>query len=80
MSNARRQSMINALLFRERDTLSLGTTLSKLFLFPSEKGCTLKGKSLLPLGSKLFPFRVYHFQKGLGVQASKQKEESSPLT
>ena len=34
------------------------TTLRKLFLLPSEKGSALKGKNLLPTGSKFFPFRV----------------------
>ena len=32
--------------------------LSKLPLFPSEKGSFLKGKNLLPWGAIFFPFRV----------------------
>ena len=30
----------------------------------SIKGSTLKGKNLLPFGSKLFPFRVDSFSEG----------------
>ena len=34
--------------------------------FPSEKGstCILKGKNLLPKGSKFFPYRVDHWPRG----------------
>ena len=39
-------------------------TLSDLFCPPSEKGSTLKGKNLLPKGSKFFPFRVDPFSEG----------------
>ena len=31
-----------------------GKQLSKLFFLPSEKGCTLKGKNLLPEGANSF--------------------------
>ena len=40
------------------DTLSGEITLSKLIFFPSEKRFNPKGKNLLPLGSKFFPFSV----------------------
>ena len=43
--------------------------LSKLFLLLSEKGSTLKGKNLLPLES----LEQNPFQKGVGVQESKQE-------
>ena len=49
---------------RGMNTLSGETTLSKLFCLPSEKGSTLKGKNLLPIGSKFFPFRVDPFLEG----------------
>ena len=49
-------------------------TLSKLFLSPSEKGFTLKGKNE-PCGSKFFTFRVASFQKGFVVQECKQKSQ-----
>ena len=38
-------------------------------LSPSEKWSTLKGKNLLPLGSKFFPFRVVHFYEGFPLEA-----------
>ena len=37
----------------------------KIILLPSEKGFTLKGKNLLPKGSKFFPFRVNPFSEGI---------------
>ena len=43
------------------------------FCFPAGKGSSLKGKNLLPFGSRFFPFRVDSFQKGLGLQERKQK-------
>ena len=52
---------IEELSFRETDTLSKEITLSILFFRPSEKRSTLKGKNLLPGGSKFFPFRVDPF-------------------
>ena len=36
-------------------------TFREVFLTAFEKGSTLKGKNLLPLGAKFFPFRVDHF-------------------
>ena len=36
------------------DTLSGKTTLSRWFCLPSEKGSTLKGKNLLPMGANSF--------------------------
>ena len=36
------------------------------FCFPSEKGSTLKGKNLLPLGANSFLLELNPFQKGLG--------------
>ena len=39
----------------------------KFVFVPSEKGFTLKGKNAFR-GSKLFPFRVDTFQKGLGAE------------
>ena len=55
------------------DTLSWETTLSKFFWLPSEKGSTLKGKSLLPMGANSFLLEQIHLQKGLVEQKSKQK-------
>ena len=72
----------------EIDTLSGEVTLSDLFYPPSEKGSPLKGQILLRSGANSFllenlgaysfllektPFRVYPFQKGIGVQESKQE-------
>ena len=46
-----------------------GATLSKSFCFPSEKGSTLKGKNLLPLGANSLLLEEIPLQKeGLGVQ------------
>ena len=39
---------------RETDALSGKATLSKIVFLPSEKGSTLKGKNLLPLGANSF--------------------------
>ena len=50
-----------------------GRSLFQNFYLPSEKEYALKGKNLLPLGSKFFLFRVDPFQMGLGVQESKQE-------
>ena len=40
---------------------------------PSEMGSALKGKNLLPIGSKFFPFRVDLTSEGFGVQEGKQE-------
>ena len=53
------------------DTLSREKTLSKQFYLPSEKGSTLKGKNLLPLGANSFLLEQTPFQKGYGKQESK---------
>ena len=61
--------------FKGVDTLSGVTTLSKLFLTPSENGSTLKGKNLLN-ESKFFPFRVDPFSEGdwcAGMQSESHK-------
>ena len=52
-------------------TVSRETTLVKID-FPSEKGSALTGKNLLPLGANSFLLET-SFQKGVGVQGSKQK-------
>ena len=39
---------------RRLNVLSEGKLLSKLFYLPSEKGSTLKGKNLLPVGANSF--------------------------
>ena len=44
--------------FKGIDTFTRETTLAKLFLLPSEKGSSLKGKNLLPRGANSFIFRV----------------------
>ena len=44
----------------------------KIVLLPSIKGSTLKGKNLLPRGANSFLLEETPFQKGLGVQESKQ--------
>ena len=49
---------------RGMNTLSVETTLLKLLCLPSEKGSTPKGKNLLPIGSKFFPFSVDPFLEG----------------
>ena len=36
----------------------------QIILSPSEKGSTLKGRNLLPFGSKFFPFREDTFPEG----------------
>ena len=55
------------------DTISREVTLSKLICFPSEKGSSLKGKTLLPRGANSFFLEKIPFQKWLGVQESKQE-------
>ena len=45
--------------------------MSKLFCLPSEKGSVLKGKNLLPWGSKFLPFRTDPFSEGHGMHESK---------
>ena len=40
-----------------------------LYFYPIEKVATLKGKSLLPFGSKVFPFRVFFFFRNSLVYA-----------
>ena len=55
------------------DTLSGVAILSKLFCLPSEKGSTLTGKNLLPMGANSFLLEWTPFQKGFGVQESKPK-------
>ena len=61
-----------SLLLRDIDTLSKGVwALSKVFCLPSEKGSTLKGKNLL-IREQFFPSKT-PFQKGLGVQKSRQE-------
>ena len=45
-------------------TFSADNSVKICFCFPSEKWSTLKGKNLLPWGSKFFPFRVDHFLGG----------------
>ena len=46
---------------------------------PSEMGSTQKGKNLLPLGSKFFPFSVDPFSEGPWC-AGKQKRKSQKLS
>ena len=56
--------MIDFLLFCTRETTSVTCYLLSCAPSPSEKGSTLKGKNLLPFGSKFFPFRVDPFSEG----------------
>ena len=49
-----------------------GFTLRGKNLRPSEKGSTLRGKNLLPEGANSFVLEQIPFQKGIGVQESKQ--------
>ena len=44
----------------------------KIGFLPFEKGSTLKGKNLLPLGRKFFSFRVDSFSERRDVQESKE--------
>ena len=48
-------------------------TLSKLFCLFSEKGSTLKGKNLLPMGVNYFLLEWTPFQKGFVVQKCKKE-------
>ena len=61
----------NRVLLRGMYTLSGEATLSKLIIFHSEKGPTLKGTNLLPVGARSFHCRVDPFQNGFGLQKSK---------
>ena len=47
---------------------------------PSEKGSTLKIKSISEMQQKIFPFRVVLFWKGLCLQESKQVTEVDSLS
>ena len=53
-------------------TPSRGDNLVSIILAPSEKRSTLRRKNLSPV-NKFFLFRVDHFQKGIGMQESKQE-------
>ena len=55
------------------DTLSREETLSALFCLPPEKGSSLKGKNLLPMGANSFLLKLTPFQKGCNVLESKQE-------
>ena len=46
--------MMDTMFLRGTDTFTRKTTLSILFFLPSEKGSTLKEKTLLPVGRTLF--------------------------
>ena len=61
------------------DTRPGEATLLKIYLLPSVKGSTLKGKNLLSLGprSKSFTFSVDLFTEGIGVQELKGKKEDT---
>ena len=48
-------------------------TTVKIVCLPSEKGSILKGKNLLPQGANSFLLELTPFQKGLGVQETKQE-------
>ena len=55
----------NVMMFlRGIETLSGDATLSSLFLSPSEKWSTLRGKNLLPLGANSFLYRIDPFSEG----------------
>ena len=46
----------------------------------SEKGCTIKGKNLLPAGANSFLLELIPFKKSLGLQDNKQESQKlSPL-
>ena len=54
------------------DSLSKKAALSKLFLSPSGKGSTLKGKNFfLPVGANSFLLESTPFQKGDSAEESK---------
>ena len=53
------------------DSLSKKAALSKLFLSPSGKGSTLKGKNFLPVGANSFLLESTPFQKGNSAEESK---------
>ena len=62
------------------DTPSGELTLSELFCLPAEKGSILKGKNLLPFGSKFLPFRVDLLRMGLVCRKTNMKlQRLSPL-
>ena len=53
-----------------------------MFTLPSEKGPTLKGNDLVPLGREFFPFRVEPFSEGAwhaGKKANEKLQKLSPL-
>ena len=54
--------------------LSEEVTLSKLYLHPSEKGPTLKGKKMLLLGANPFLLEQAPFHMGFDVQKGKQED------
>ena len=66
----------------KRGKMPSSSLLKRDLLLPSEKGSFLKGKNLLPRGVNSFllekipfradPFLLDPFQKGLGIQESKQ--------
>ena len=60
-------------LLYKNEALYRKLTLAILFLLLSEKGSTLKGKNLLPLGANSFLLEQTLFQKGTGVPESKQE-------
>ena len=57
-----------------------GEATVKIVLLPSEKGSTLKGKNLLPLGVNSFLFRVDPLSEGdWCAKTQKKKQKLSPL-
>ena len=65
--------IFNLLTSRGMDTLSGEVTLSKVFCLPSEKGSTLKGKNLLPVGANSFLLELIPFQKGFNLLEHKEE-------
>ena len=53
-------------------TLSGEIILSRLLCLPSEKGFSLKGNNLLPLGANYFLLEETPYQRGFGHRESKQ--------
>ena len=59
--------------FRGTDTLKGEITKWKMFLLPSKKGSTLKGKNLLPAGANSFLLVYTLFWKDPDEQGSKEE-------
>ena len=58
---------------KESDNFSVEMTLSNMVCLPPEKGSTLKGKNVPPLGANSFLLEQTPFQKEFDVHESNQE-------